>query len=93
MEEIFNNLTQVEKKENSNIFNYILDKLSKSKPYDDDTQDLINNLKNAQDEFETAVSNYEFAEEPELVDYYTYKIKATQTRYQYLLKKAKERGL
>lgn len=93
MEEIFNNLTQVEKKENSNIFNYILDKLSKSKPYDDDTQDLINNLKNAQAEFETAVSNYEFAEEPELVDYYTYKIKATQTRYQYLLKKVKERGL
>ena len=93
MEETFNNLTAPEKKENSNIFNYLLDKLSKSKSYDDDTQDLINNLKNAQHEFETAVSNYEFASEPELIDYYTYKIKATQTRYQYLLKKAKERGL
>ena len=93
MEEVFNDLTPSEKKENSNIFTYLLDKLSKSKPYDDDTQDLINNLKTAQNDFETAVSNYEFAEEPELVDYYTYKIKATQTRYQYLLKKAKERGL
>ena len=72
---------------------YLLDRLSKSKPYDDDTQDLIKNLKNAQNDFETAVSNYEFADDPELVDYYTYKIKATQTRYQYLLKKAKERGL
>jgi len=93
MDEVFNNITHVEKKESSNIFNYFLDKLSKTKPYDDDTQDLINNLKSAQKDFETAVSNYEFAEEPELVDYYTYKIKATQTRYQYLLKKAKERGL
>lgn len=93
MEEIFNDISPVERKNNSSIFNYFLDKLSKSKPYDNDTQDLINNLKNAQSEFETAISNYEFAEDPELVDYYTYKIKATQTRYQYLLKKAKEKGL
>lgn len=93
MEEIFNNLPKIEKKESSNVFSHILDKLLKAKPYDDDTQDLINNLKNAQNDFETAVINYEFADEPELVDYYTYKIKATQTRYQYLLKKAKERGL
>ena len=55
--------------------------------------DLIKNLKHAQNEFETAINNYEFAIDPELVDYYTYNIKATQTRYQYLLKKAKERGL
>jgi len=40
-----------------------------------------------------AIYNYEFTEDPELVDYYTYKIKATQPRYQYLLKKAKEKGL
>jgi len=93
MEETFNDLTPIERKENSNIFNYLLDRFSKTKPYDADTQDLINHLKNAQNEFETAVRNYEFADEPELVDYYTYKIKATQTRYQYLLKKVKERGL
>lgn len=93
MEEIFNDISSLDKKENANIFNYLLDKLSKSKPYDEDTKDLIDNLKNAQDDFETAITNYEFAEEPELIDYYTYKIKATQTRYQYLLKKAKERGL
>jgi len=93
MEEIFNDLTPIERKEHSKIVNYLLDKLSKSKPYDNDTKDLITHLKNAQNEFETAVSNYEFADDPELIDYYTYKIKATQTRYQYLLKKAKERGL
>lgn len=93
MEEIFNEISPIEKKNNTNIFNYILDKLSKAKETDNDTLDLIKNLKNAQSEFETAITNYEFAKDPELVDYYTYKIKATQTRYQYLLKKAKEKGL
>ncbi len=93
MEEAFNNISPIERKEDSNIFDYLLEKLSKSKPYDEDTQNLLENLKNAQNDFKTAVANYEFAEEPELIDYYTYKIKATQTRYQYLLKKAKERGL
>lgn len=93
MEEIFNEVPVSHEKNNTNLFNYILDKLSKSKEPDNDTLDLIKNLKNAQSEFETAIINYEFAKEPELVDYYTYKIKATQTRYQYLLKKAKEKGL
>lgn len=93
MEEAFNNISPIERKEDSNIFDYLLEKLSKSKPYDEDTQNLLENLKNAQNDFKTAVANFEFAEEPELIDYYTYKIKATQTRYQYLLKKAKERGL
>ena len=93
MEEAFNNISPIERKEDSNIFDYLLEKLSKSKPYDEDTQNLLENLKNAQNDFKTAVANFEFAEDPELIDYYTYKIKATQTRYQYLLKKAKERGL
>ena len=64
-----------------------------AKIFDEDTKYLIENLKNAQNDFETAINNYEFAEDPELIDYYIYKIKATQTRYQYLLKKVKERGL
>ncbi|MBP3285197.1 MAG: DUF2508 family protein [Clostridia bacterium] len=92
MEEIFNDITNIEKKD-ANIFQYLLEKITKTKPEDTDTIELIKNLKNAQNEFETAVNNYEFANDPELVDYYTYNIKATQTRYQYLLKKAKEKGL
>ena len=92
MEETFYNLTNIEKKDN-NIFDYILEKFTKTKSEDLETKELIKNLKNAQIEFETAVNNYEFANDPELVDYYTYNIKATQTRYQYLLKKAKEKGL
>lgn len=92
MEETFNTFSHVEKKDNS-LFNYFIEKLSKTKPCDTDTEELVKNLKNAQVEFETAINNYEFANDPELVDYYTYNIKATQTRYQYLLKKAKEKGL
>lgn len=71
----------------------LFDKILKAKPENTDVSNLLENLKNAQNEFETAINNYEFAIEPELVDYYTYNIKATQTRYQYLLKKAKEQGL
>lgn len=94
MEETFNNLTtHVEKKDN-NFLDYIFEKFSKTKQNEDsETKELVKNLKIAQIEFETAVNNYEFANEPELVDYYTYNIKATQTKYQYLLKKVKEKGL
>lgn len=93
MEETFNNLTHIEKKDN-NILDYLLEKFSKQKTNEDlETKELVKNLKLAQIEFETAVNNYEFANDPELVDYYTYNIKATQTKYQYLLKKVKEKGL
>lgn len=94
MEETFNNLTTNINKKDNNFLDYIFEKFSKSKTPDDlDTKELVKNLKIAQTEFETAVNNYEFADEPELVDYYTYNIKATQTKYQYLLKKVKEKGL
>lgn len=93
MEEAFNDLQSISQQKDTNIFNYLMKKLSGSNSSDIEIKDLIQNLKNAQNEFETAINNYEFAEDPELVDYYTYKIKATQTRYQYLLKKAKEHGL
>ena len=93
MEEIFDDISPIAKKNTTNIFSYLTDKFYKTKTTDEDIEDLIKNLKNAQSEFENANRNYEFADDPELVDYYTYKIKATQTRYQYLLKKAKEKGL
>lgn len=92
MEETFNNLAHIEKKDN-NLFDYLLEKFSKQKSEDIETQELIKNLKLAQIEFETAINNYEFVNDPELIDYHTYNIKATQTKYQYLLKKVKEKGL
>lgn len=70
------------------VWSYIMKKFNEKGTTKE--SELIKNLKNAQDELEIAVNNYEFANEPELVDYYTYNIKAAQTRYEYLLKKVKE---
>ena len=53
----------------------------------------MDDLKKAQSDLDIAMNNYEFADEPDLVDYYTYNLKAAQMRYEYLLKKAKERGM
>ncbi len=43
-------------------------------------------------ELEVANLNFEYAQE-DLIDYYTYQIKATRAKYDYLVKKAKEKGL
>lgn len=73
------------------VWSYLMKKF-KSKQ-ENEKEEVIKNLKEAQDELTTAVNNYEFACEFELVDYYTYNIKAAQTKYEYLLRKAKEQGM
>jgi len=55
--------------------------------------DLVANLLDAKKELDIATANYEFVYEQDLIDYYAYEIKAAQIRYQYLLKKAKERNI
>jgi len=70
------------------VWSYIMKKINCKEKTEKDT--LLENLKTAQDELDTAINNYEFASEPELVDYYTYNIKAAQMRYEYLLKKVKK---
>lgn len=57
-----------------------------------ETKDLLENLAKARNEWWTASVNYEFAKEDELIDYYSYLIKASQIKYDYLLKKIKEKG-
>jgi len=55
--------------------------------------ELINSIRTAKAEWNNAVTNYEFAKDSEMVDYFTYKIKACETIYQYYIKKAKEKGI
>lgn len=43
-------------------------------------------------ELEVANLNFEYAQ-GDLIDYYTYHIKATRAKFDYLLKKAKQKGL
>lgn len=54
--------------------------------------ELIQSVIKTRKELEIANHNFEFAE-AELIDYYTYQIKANQAKLDYLLKKVKRRGL
>lgn len=54
--------------------------------------DLIISIVKAKKELEVANCNFEYAQE-DLIDYYTYQIKATRAKFDYLVKKAKEKGL
>lgn len=59
----------------------------------DETQDLIERIKDARNEWITANVNFDYISDQEVIDYYTYKIKACQIRYEYFLKMAKEQGI
>jgi len=72
------------------VWSWIMKKINSSKSEKNEMMDI---LKKAQIDLDIAMNNYEFADEPALVDYYTYNIKAAQMKYEYLLKKAKEKGM
>ena len=61
---------------------------------DDDEQDveLLECLKDVKNTLKNMHNNLQFAEN-ELVDYYTYQIKAEEAKYSYLLKQAKKKNL
>jgi len=54
--------------------------------------ELIRSIIFAKKDFELASHNYEYAE-GELIDYYLYEMKASQSKLNYLLKKAKQKNL
>lgn len=54
--------------------------------------ELLVNIYKTKKELEDASYNFEYAE-GDLIDYYTYQIKATRAKFDYLVKKAKESGL
>ncbi|HHU91267.1 MAG TPA: DUF2508 family protein [Clostridiaceae bacterium] len=53
-------------------------------------RELTENIHDAYIEWKNAMANFETAEGKEMVDYYAYKIKASEIRYDYLIRKAKE---
>ncbi len=53
-------------------------------------RELTENIQDAYTEWQNAMANFETAQSKEMVDYYSYKIKASEIRYDYLLRKAKE---
>ena len=58
----------------------------------DKDEDIIKNVIKAKAELECAINNFEYAEN-DLIDYFSYQIKANQAKLDYLLKKAKKRGI
>ena len=58
----------------------------------DKDEDIIKNVIKAKSELECSINNFEYAEN-DLIDYFSYQIKANQAKLDYLLKKAKRRGI
>lgn len=55
--------------------------------------ELIKAITDARSEWLDSVANFEHVYEENLIDYYTYKMKACEARYAYFIKKAREMGL
>ena len=81
---------------NRNILNKIKERIN-TNTYNEEKQankdNMVDSIKKAHTEWISAIANFEQADHEELVDYYIYKIKACQIRYNFLLKKAKEMGI
>lgn len=54
--------------------------------------ELILSIIKTKKELDEACKNFEYAEE-DLIDYYTYQIKANRSKFDYLVKQAKNQGL
>jgi hypothetical protein len=65
----------------------IVDKTEKEKEIE-----LITAIIHVREELKTANRNFDYAD-ADLVDYYTYQIKANQSKLDYLIKKAKANGI
>lgn len=72
--------------------NYIKEfKLNDKSPKEQE-KDLIESLLKTKETLKLAHKNFEYAEDS-LIDYYSYKIKANQAKLDYLVKKARNRGM
>jgi hypothetical protein len=58
-----------------------------------DNQKLIDSITNAKKEWINANNDFNYAVDKDMIDYHTYKIKAYQAQYEYLIKIAKEKGI
>ena len=70
--------------------------LKKNKNYSEEkiksNLELIYSIFRTQTELINSINNYEFADD-ELIDYYSYHIKATKSKLDYFIKKAKSKGI
>lgn len=76
-----------------NFFSILKDKVHKDDNKKIENEELIENINNTLEEWVLAKKNFDFVNNEESVDYYAYKIKAYEVKYQALLKEAKQRGI
>lgn len=62
------------------------------KSEEDKEIELVISILRVKKELEETSRNFEFAE-GDLIDYYTYQMKASRAKFNYLFKKAKEKGI
>ncbi|HHY65174.1 MAG TPA: DUF2508 family protein [Clostridiaceae bacterium] len=63
---------------------------AKKAEHEEYMRELAENIRDAYMEWQNALANYETADCKEMIDYYAYRIKASEIRYEFLLRKAKE---
>ena len=56
-------------------------------------ESLIIDIKKVKSDLSDAYSNFNYVSDSLMIDYYTYQIKAFETRFEYLIKKAKALGI
>ena len=71
---------------------YLKEQLIMEKTEEEKKKELFKNIIQTKEELKNANINFEYAD-PELVDYYVYKIKAGQSKLDTLIKEAKKNGL
>lgn len=71
---------------------YIKEQKVKDKTEDEKDLELIVNVLKTKQDLNLAHKNFEYAEEG-LIDYYSYQIKANQTKLDYLMRKARKKGI
>jgi len=79
------NLTQILKGQG-------LNDIDGTKEYSEEEM-LIHDLKEAKNEWMNAELNFQYVSEDEFIEYYTYRLKAAQIKYEFFLRKAKEKGI
>ena len=71
---------------------YLLEKMIKGKTEKEKEIELMQTIIETKEMLKIARSNFEYAED-DLIDYYTYQIKAHQSKLDYLIKIAKRKGI
>jgi len=55
--------------------------------------EVLNSIKDVRNEWKDLITKFEYVSEKELVDYYTFRLKACESRYSYFLVRARELGV